>query len=266
MNDFESSHLSTRIVAIGLVLAVLAILSFSAFHMVPAGHRGVLLTLEKPSTTFRPEGPSFLIPFVQKIQNVSIQQKTMTGTASTASSDLQTVNITFDIMFRIPEDQVVLLTTKYSGEPFAKLVSPRAQESLKEVTVKFTAEDIVKKRREIKEETLKRLREHVEQVEIVDLVIENIDFTPDYKAAIEKKTILQQELQTRQIELEKAKKESEIKFVEAQGDAQAIEIRGKALKNSPETIQLKIVEKWDGRSPQSVVTGQGGANVILPLR
>jgi hypothetical protein len=49
------------------------------------------------------------------------------------------------------------------------------------------------------------------------------------------------------------------------GEAQAIRIRGQALRETPALIQLQIVEKWDGKSPL-VVGGAGqGTNMILPI-
>ncbi|HRE84323.1 MAG TPA: hypothetical protein PLN52_25000, partial [Opitutaceae bacterium] len=55
----------------------------------------------------------------------------------------------------------------------------------------------------------------------------------------------------------------------AQGEPDAIRIRGLALQETPGLIQLQIVEKWDGRAPL-VIGGQGGGdgqgtNLILPL-
>lgn len=66
-------------------------------------------------------------------------------------------------------------------------------------------------------------------------------------------------------ELQKAQKEAEITVVNAKAEAEAVEIKGKAIEMSPEVIQLEIAKKWDGHTPQTVVTSGGGANILLPL-
>jgi len=48
------------------------------------------------------------------------------------------------------------------------------------------------------------------------------------------------------------------------GEAEAIRIRGSAIKENPVLIQLQIAEKWNGVSPLVVGAGQG-ANILLPV-
>ncbi|NJK90644.1 MAG: hypothetical protein HC904_01705 [Blastochloris sp.] len=80
------------------------------------------------------------------------------------------------------------------------------------------------------------------------------------------KQVTEQQALAKEYELQKARKEAEITLVNAQAEAQSVKIKGEALANSPRVVDLEIVKKWDGKAPQTVVTGQGGANVILPLR
>lgn len=50
--------------------------------------------------------------------------------------------------------------------------------------------------------------------------------------------------------IEEAKGKAESQLVQARAEAQAIELRGQALKNNPDLIQLNAIEKWDGVLPQ----------------
>lgn len=50
--------------------------------------------------------------------------------------------------------------------------------------------------------------------------------------------------------IEEAKGEAESKLVKAKAEALAIELRGQALKNNPDLIQLNAIEKWNGVLPQ----------------
>jgi hypothetical protein len=49
-------------------------------------------------------------------------------------------------------------------------------------------------------------------------------------------------------------------------EAEAVTIKGSALKVSPEVIQYEIAQRWDGKAPLAVSTMQGGSNVLLPLK
>ena len=66
----------------------------------------------------------------------------------------------------------------------------------------------------------------------------------------------------KEYELKKAKKQVEI----AVEEGRAIRAKGAALKATPELIELEIAQKWDGKTPSTVVVGQGRGNVLLPLR
>ena len=103
-------------------------------------------------------------------------------------------------------------------------------------------------------------------ITIVDFVISNIDLTDHLEHAIEQKTIREQEAIAKQFELEKARKDAEIQIVTAKAEAESVKIRGEALKGSPDVIALEIIKKWDGKAPQTVVTSDKGASVILPIK
>ena len=66
-------------------------------------------------------------------------------------------------------------------------------------------------------------------------------------------------------EQQKAQIEAQIAVVRAKGEAESISIRGEALAQNPELIDLEIVRKWNGRAPRVVGGEAGGAKMILPL-
>jgi regulator of protease activity HflC (stomatin/prohibitin superfamily) len=248
-------------------IVALAILGFSCFHVVPPGHRGISVTWGKVNPGAKDEGLTFKKPFIEDILNVSIRQRTVEGSASAFSSDLQIVMVAFKTLYRIPEAKVVELYQKFQGDPYTSLVEPRIQEELKQTTSMYRAEELVKNREKIKAEVLGKVKSAVGDVLfITDLAITNFDFTDELEKAIEQKTIREQEALAKHFELEKAKKDAEITYVNAEAEARAVKIKGEAIRLAPSVIQLEIVKKWNGVSPQSVVTGRGGADVLLPLK
>ena len=250
---------------VGVIVAALVLLN--SVHIVPPGHRGVSVTLGKVSSNYRGEGLAFKTPFIQSIIDIPIKQITREGEASTFSKDLQTVVVKFSVLYRIPETSVVRLYQQYSGMPYETLISPRIQEVMKQATSQYRAEDIVRKRQDVKALVLSSIRKELEDIlNIVDVPITNIDLTDELESAIELKTIREQEALAKQFELQKARKQAEITVVDAQAEAQAVRIKGQALRMSPNVIELEIAKKWDGKVPQSVVVNKGGANILLPLK
>ncbi|MDE9454542.1 SPFH/Band 7/PHB domain protein [Xenorhabdus bovienii] len=88
-----------------------------------------------------------------------------------------------------------------------------------------------------------------------------MDYPPEVVDAINKKNKAVQETQMRQNEVEKSKAEADKIIAEAYGlaestklkalaEAEAITLRGDALRKNPEVIQLEAVNKWNGVMPQ----------------
>jgi len=255
-----------RLAPVAVIAAIVALALLTSFHVVPPGHRGVSVTLGKVSPIVRDEGLTFKKPFIEKIINVTVRQMTVEGSAAAFSSDLQTVQISFKTLYRIPDNRVVELFQKFQGDPYLSLVEPRIQEELKQTTSIYRAEELVKSREKIKHEVLEKLKKSVgDVVYITDIAITNFDFTDELERAIEQKTIREQEALAKNFELDKARKEAEITFVNAEAEAKSVKIKGEAIRMAPEVINLEIVKKWNGVSPQTVVTGHGGANILLPV-
>lgn len=251
-----------------VILAALGFLATQMYHIVPPGHRGISVTLGKVDPTQFPEGITFKWPFVQRVIDFPIMQLKADGKAPCFSSDLQNINFYYTVMYRVPANQVVRLFQQYKGDPYSTLIEPRAQEVIKQVTALSRAEDLVKNRERVKEDSLAKLREAVGDVlEIVDFSLTNIDLSDQLEQAIEQKVVREQEALAKSFELEKEKKQAEITLVRAEAEAKSVGIKGTALKTSPEVIQFEIAQRWDGKAPLSVSVGQGGGtNILLPLK
>ncbi len=78
--------------------------------------------------------------------------------------------------------------------------------------------------------------------------------------AIQAKTRTDQETLTARAQVAKAQAQAEAQIAAARGEAESIRIINQALAANPRYVDLKAVEKWDGKMPQ--VTGSGGAPFI----
>ncbi len=259
-----------RFIGIGIVIVVLVVAAAQSTYVVQPGFRGVEVTLGKVSERFKPEGFGTKSPFVTHIVNIPVRQLARQLPAECYSSDLQQVNMSLRVLYRIPEASVVRIYKEYAGDPFETLIAPRVQEAVKEVTALQSAEQIVKRREDIKAKSLVAARDKVGGIlDIEDIVLENITLSKELEAAIESKMVQEQEAAKARFTQQKAQIEADTAIIRAKGEAEAIRVRAEAIRDNPGLIQLQIVEKWDGKAPLVIggSTGEGGnsANILLPL-
>jgi prohibitin 2 len=255
-----------KLIGIAIIIFIAVIVISGGTYVVEPGYRGVEVTLGQVAPVFRPQGFGFKKPFVTTIVPVMIKQQTRGVQAACYSSDLQQVSMDLQVLYRIPESSVVQIYQGYAGDPFDSLIAPRVQEAMKEVTALESAEEIVKTRETIKEKALEAARQKVGTMLVIDdVVIQNIDLTKQLEDAIEAKMVQEQEADKAKFTQQKAQIEADTVVITAKGEAEAIRIRGEALKQNPNFIQLQLVEKWDGKSPLVVGNGASGANMLLPM-
>lgn len=259
--------IQAKMITIGAILLLLVTVVMSSSFIIPPGHRGVLVTMGKVSPIFAPEGFGLKTPFMTSVVPMSIRQQTQSTEADCYSSDLQQIKIELRILYRIPENMIVRTFQDYSGDPFDSLIAPRVAEALKEVTALQSAEQIVKKREDIKTAALNAARLKIGPMLVIeDIVIQNVSLSKELESAIEAKMVQEQEAAKAKFIQQKAEIEANTAIIKAKGEAEAIRIRGRALQESPGLVQLQIVEKWNGVSPLVIGAGGSGANIILPLK
>ena len=121
------------------------------------------------------------------------------------------------------------------------------------------------RREEIKRRALDLARRKIgaEFLVVTDLVIYNLALSAELETAIELKMVQEQEAEKAKFTQLKAQIEADTAIIRAKGEAEAIQVRGTALRATPDFIKLQILQNWNGRSP--LVVGGGGSNVMLTL-
>jgi prohibitin 2 len=263
--DLEGLPLA-RIIGVGILIFVVIMLATSTTYIVQPGHRGVAVTLGKVSPAFKPEGFGFKQPFITQIHATPVRQRTRRTPAECYSSDLQQVRMDVQVLYRVPEQSVVKIFQEYAGEPFDNLIAPRVQEAIKEVAATQSAEQIVKNRETVKQRSLALAQRKIGTnfLDVVDIVLYNIALSPELEQAIELKMVQEQEASKAKFTQLKAQIEAETAIIRAKGEAEAIEVRGQALRANPDFIKLEIVQTWNGKSPL-VVGSESGANMLMSI-
>ena len=87
--------------------------------------------------------------------------------------------------------------------------------------------------------------------------VRNLVTAPALEEAIKQAANRQFQINAKQKEVELAKAEADRMRVEAQGVADSVRIKAQAVaaQGGQEYIQLKAIEKWDGKLPQTMVPG-----------
>lgn len=255
--------------SLGLAILIFAavIVASTCSYVVQPGFRGVSVTLGKVSPDFKKEGFGLKQPFVTHVHQMSVRQQTRSLPAECYSSDLQQVKMQLNVLYRVPERSVVKIFQEFAGEPFDNLIAPRIQEALKEVTATYSAEMIVKKREEVKMRAIELSRRKIGTnfLEVADLVLYHLSLSPELTAAIETKMVQEQEAEKAKFTQLKAQIDADTAIIRAKGEAEAIGVRGQALRDNPDFIKLEVIQNWNGKSPLVVGSEGGGANLLLQL-
>ena len=91
---------------------------------------------------------------------------------------------------------------------------------------------------------------------ISDLNIVDFDFSESFNDSIERKVTAQQDALAAENKLKQIEFEAQQAVASAKGKAEAQRIEGEALRANPEVLELRAVEKWDGKLPQYMTGGQ----------
>jgi len=253
--------LKTSIAAFAIVFILLIAWPFGT---IGAGERGVLLRWNAVTGHVYGEGLFVRIPVSDRVivMDVKVQKEQIEATA--ASKDLQSVSSIVALNFHISPDKVANIYQDVGLEYKTRLIDPALQESVKASTAKYTAEELITKREQVREE----IRNHVKDklasrgIEVDDFNIVDFSFSRSFNEAIEAKVTAEQSALAAKNKLEQIKFEADQKIAEARGKAEAMRIESEALRSNPQVLELRAIEKWDGKLP----TVTGGATPFVNLQ
>ncbi|MFC1957423.1 prohibitin family protein [Chloroflexota bacterium] len=207
---------------IGIVI-IIASLIFGSFTTIPAGHRGVVIRFSAVTGTVLQEGLRTKLPFLDSVVIMSVQtEKYETGAAS-ASRDLQDVNTTIALNWRLDPSMAAEVYRTLGLEFINRIAAPAVQETIKQVTAKYIAEDLILKREAVKDEIQENLSNRLLQRGIITetVSITEFRFSSTFVAAIEAKVAAEQAVWEARNKLERVKVEAQQREAEAKGEADA---------------------------------------------
>lgn len=241
-------------VGLGVTLLIIVILFFSSYAVINPGERGMKVRLGHIVGSSLNEGLAFKVPFIDTIYKFDVKTQKLTAKETAASNDLQTVQLESSINYHINPTFVGKLYQDVGLGYRTVIIEPAMHEALKASTAKFTAEQLITQREKVKETAFSLLKErlNINNIILDNLSITDLDFSQSFNQAIELKVTAEQQALAAKNKLSQIEFEAQQKVSTAKADAESIRLQGEALKQSPELVKLKAVEKWDGVLPVSM--------------
>jgi regulator of protease activity HflC (stomatin/prohibitin superfamily) len=239
-----------RVSLIILVILVAIALFFMSINRVDAGYVGVITRWGAVNRVVYP-GISWKIPIAEGIRKMDVRTLKDQVDVAAASKDLQTVTSTVAVNYHLDGQYAAAVYQSVGMHYQDILIAPAVQNIFKATTAKYTAEELITKREQVRLDSEKALETQLLAYHVIveNFNIVNFDFSPEFNAAIEAKQVAQQQVETAKQLLAKAQIEAQTAVAQAQGqaDAQA------ALKNTgaltPEYLEYLALTKWNGVLP-----------------
>lgn len=251
--SFQPSRKGIRTIVIGVIVVLLLT---SSVGTVSAGQLGVRTRFNAVVGSVN-EGLYFKLPFIEKVHIVDIQTQKEQVSAEAASADLQTVNTTVAVNYNIDSQKVLDLYTHVGVDYKIRVIDPAIQEVVKAVTANYTAEQLITKRPEVTEAIQAALAARLSPsgIFVTAVSVVNFNFSVSFNDAIEAKVTAEQNALAAKNKLDQIKFEAEQRITTARAEAEAIKIQAEAIQSQGGAgyVDLKAIEKWDGKLPTQMI-------------
>lgn len=269
----QSVHKGVKGTAVvSIILIAILLFVFKPFEIIDPGHTGVRVTMGAASDLVLPEGLNFKIPIVQRIVEIDNRIQKLEVKSSSASKDLQTVHADLALNFRVDPQSSAKIYKNIGASYSNTVIAPAIQETVKAITAKYTAEELITKRQEVSEHIRVLLNDKIKGYGILvdNFNIVNFNFSEEFNRAIESKQTAQQLALKAEQDLARIRIEAEQKIAQAKAEAESLkaqkqEITPDLLKLREVEAKTKAIEKWDGKMPQ-YVAGDNGSIFNIPIR
>src|ERR671925_888411 len=279
----SSRSLIKIIVPIIVGIIIISIVALSSVRIVDAGNRGILLHFGAVDTSVSlDEGLHFVVPFRDNVVQMEVRTQKIVESATSASKDLQDVSTQVALNYHVDPDRAQVLYQQLGPDYANRVIVPAIQESVKQVTARFNAEELITNRETVKNQIEEQITARLASYNIVAdaISITDFQFSQLFKQAIEAKVAAQQRAlqaqnELRRIQIEAQQNEAKAigeqkaniaraegikqsNVLQAEGEAQAITIIDQQLRNNPTYLEWLKTTRWDGVLPLVTGGGAGG--------
>jgi regulator of protease activity HflC (stomatin/prohibitin superfamily) len=266
-----------------LVAVVLSTVS-SGLVFIDPDQRGVVISAVAPKgyreVALLP-GLHWVIPFAENVIQYPISRQTYTMSIATnegavqgddsitaRTADGQEIYVDASVIFAIDPDKVVQVHILWKNRYEDELVRAQARGVIRDVISQYRVEEVVTSKRFEMAETLRTTMEKKlsdNGLVLIDFILRNITFSPEYAASVEQKQIAEQTAQQAKFVVEQKRQEAEqarqvaqgsadaaviaskgaaeARVIQAQAEAQSLELIAKALQSNPNLLTYEYISK-----------------------
>lgn len=241
-----------------IVLGIGLLLWINPFVSIDSQQIGIVTKFGKIEGTMS-DGLHTVNPFTTDVVKLDASNLKEEADASAASKDLQMVTTKVALNYQIDRTNAIELYREFRKDYVGRLIQPAIQEAIKSATAKYTAEELITKREEVKGvmflDLKNRLQSH--HIDVTELMITNFDFSQEFNNAIEAKVKAEQDAQKAQNDLARVQFEAQQRIEQAKAEAEAIRIQAEAVtsQGGADYVKLKAIEKWNGNVPTTMIPG-----------
>ena len=239
---------ATVTIVVTLFVSVLSTFVAAGMVFIEPQERGVVISAISPQG-YREEalepGLRWIIPFADRDERYPISRRPYTmsiapiegqisGDDSIAArtADGQEIYVDASIIFQIDPNQVVNVHIRWQDRYTNDLVRAQARGIIRDAVSQYGVEEVYSTRRldmtkNVTEQLITKFSEN--GLQLVDFVLRNITFSPEYAASIEQKQIAEQLAQQAKFVVEQRRQEAEQARQVAQGRADAAVIDAKGV-------------------------------------
>ncbi|MEG4293398.1 prohibitin family protein [Microcoleus sp. C2C3] len=254
----------------GIILVGALLLGLNSFVVINPGEAGVVSILGKATDGALLEGFHLRPPLISKVDVYDVTVQKFEVPAQSATKDLQDLNASFAINFRLdPEKIVEVRRTQGTLENIvSKIIAPQTQEAFKTAAALRTAEQSITQRSELKRDFDTALKDRLSKYDVIvlDTSVVNIRFSTDFAKAVEEKQVAEQRAQRAVYVAQEAEQQAQADINRAQGRAEAQRLLAETLKaqGGDLVLQKEAIEAWrsgGAQMPKVLVMGAGSSRV-----
>ncbi len=174
------------------------------------------------------------------------------------TQDGQEVVLDVSVVYHPDPDFVWRLHQRVGPNYADKVLRPETRAICRMVVSQYPVTEIYSgKREEVQARIGEELGARLKQWDIMldELLLRNVEFSPEFQQAIEAKQVAIQDYERMQYLLQAADKTRQKTVIEAQGEAEALRLKGDALRSNPLALNYEYARKV-GPSVQGIVTGR----------
>ncbi len=248
-------------IAIGVLIAVLVLLVMisNPFVVVPSGYVGVKLTLGKASPEELRPGLHLVVPFLQRVEKMSVRTHSYDLTGSNSinalSRDGLTINVELTTLYKIMPDKAAEIYIEYGLMYEDRIIKPVIRSAVRDVIATLDSAQVYQERALIQQKIAQQVRSELEKrfIMLDEILIRDIKLPRKVVEAIEQKRRALEEAQRMKFLVDKEKLEAERKKIEAKGIAEANRIIAGSL--TKEYLMWKFLEniKVYAESPNNTI-------------